>query len=169
MTHQTNREPRNRRADSDSPSEYLDLTIPYWFSTMARRRQENLLPGDYCTVRGLGKEKKFELVDVFPQFGSCRVRAVGKIECLLIPWAYVSPWQEKRTSVLNQAIGDWLFGKNRVYRLSEPDRMLKQKQIHWDRQTCDVEDEDGRVFCDVSWDDLEFVDDVEFHLPDEPN
>ncbi len=47
--------------------------------------------------------------------------------------------------------------------------MLKQRKIHWDRQTCDVEDEDGNVFYDVSWDDLEFWDDVEYHLPDEPN
>jgi len=43
--------------------------------------------------------------------------------------------------------------------------MLKQKQIHWDRQTCDVEDEDGTVIHDVPWDDLEFADDVECHLP----
>jgi hypothetical protein len=64
-----------------------------------------------------------------------------------------------------RAVGDWLFGKNLVYRLSEPDRMLKQTQIHWDRQTCDVEDEDGRVFHDVSWDDIDFWDPVDYHLP----
>lgn len=66
-----------------------------------------------------------------------------------------------------QAIGDWLFGRNRVYLLSEPDRVLKQRKIHWDRQCVDVEDEDGRVFYDVPWDDLEFVDDVEYHFPDD--
>ena len=43
--------------------------------------------------------------------------------------------------------------------------MLKQRQIHWDKQTCDLEDEDGTMFYDVSWDDLEFADDVECHLP----
>lgn len=72
---------------------------------------------------------------------------------------------EARSSM--QAIGDWLFGGNLVYRLSEPDRVLKQRKIHWDQQTCDVEDEDGQVFYDVSWDDLEFVDDVDYHLLDD--
>jgi hypothetical protein len=167
MTHQTDRQTRNRRAVSASPGQYLDLTIPYWFSSMARRRHEDLQVGDYVTVQGLGKDKKFELVDVFPQFGSCRVRAIGEIECLLIPWAYVSSWERRRTSALTQAVGNWLFGKNRVYRLSEPDRMLRQRKIHWDRQTCDVEDEDGQVFYEVPWDDLEFADDVEYHLPDD--
>lgn len=72
---------------------------------------------------------------------------------------------EARSSM--QAIGDWLFGGNLVYRLSEPDRVLKQRKIHWDRQTCDVEDEDGNVLHDVPWDDLEFWDPVECHLPEE--
>lgn len=75
--------------------------------------------------------------------------------------------KERHASALNQGIGNWLFGKSPVYRLSEPDRMLKQKKIHWDREICDVEDEDGRVILDVPWNDLEFADDIEFHLPDE--
>lgn len=70
---------------------------------------------------------------------------------------------------ITQALGDALFRNSRVFLLSEPDRVLKQRKIHWNRQTCDVEDEDGQVFYDVSWDDLEFVDDIEFHLADEPN
>jgi hypothetical protein len=148
-------------------AEFLDLTIPYHFSSLARKRQEDLLIGDYVTVRGLGKDKKFELVDIYPQFGSCRVRAVGETSCLLMPWAYLSPWKERRTSALTQALGNWLFGRNLVYRLSEPDRMLRQRKIHWDRQTCDVENADGKVLYDVPWDDLEFWDDVEFNLPDE--
>ena len=156
---------RDTRAAADSSRQYLDLTIPYWFSSMARRRQEDLQVSDYVRVRGL--DKKYELIDIFPQFGSCRVRGVGEIECLLMPWAYVSPWKEKRTSALTQAVGNWLFRGSRVYRLSEPDRMLKQRKIHWDRQTCDVEDADGKVFYDVPWDHLEFADRVDYHLPDE--
>ena len=132
---------------------------------MARRRQEDLQISDYVRVRGL--DKQYELIDIFPQFGSCRVRGVGEIQCLLLPWAYVSPWKEKQAGALNQAIGNWLFGGNRVYRLSEPNRMLKQREIHWDRQTCDVEDEDGTVLYNVPWDELEFADDVEFHLPED--
>ncbi len=143
-----------------------ELTVPYWFSSAARLKRQNLIIGDFVTVRGL--DKKFELVDVFPRFGSCRVRAVAETESLLMPWAYVSPWKERRTSALTQAIGNWLFGGNRVYRLAEPDRVLKQRKIHWDRESVDVEDETGQVFYDVPWDDLEFVDDIEFHLPDEP-
>jgi len=169
---QTNPEMGIKRAASASPERSLDLTIPYWFSSMARRRQENLLPGDYCTVRGLGKDKKFELVDVFPRFGSCRVRAVGvgETSCFLMPWVYVSPWKERQTSALTQAIGNWLFDGSQVYRLDEPDRKLKTTKIHWERESSDVEDEDGRVFHDVPWDDLDFWEPVDYHLPDdEPN
>lgn len=163
---QKNEKTRTKEAASTSPGEYLDLTLPYHFSHLARDHDMDLRIGDYVRVRGLSG--KYELMDVFPRFGSCRVRAIGEIGCLLIPWAYVSPWRqtrEKRTNTLTQAIGNWLFGGNRVYRLSEPDRMLKQRQIHWDKQTCDLEDEDGTMFYDVSWDDLEFADDVECHLP----
>lgn len=162
---QTNRETRIKRAAADSSRQYLDLTIPYWFSSMARRRQENIQVSDYVKVRGL--DNKYEIIDIFPQFGSCRVRAVGEIECLLIPWAYVSPWKEKRTSALTQAIGNWLLRGSRVYLSSEPDRMLKTVKIDWNRGTSDVEDEDGRVFQDISWDDLEFWNPKDYHLAGE--
>ena len=166
---QTHERTRTKEAASTSRGEYLDLTLPYYFSDLARDYDMDLRIGDYCTVRGLGEDKKFELVDIFAQFGSCRVRRVGETTCLLIPWAYVSPWTEpkgEKTSALTQAVGNWLFDGNRVYRLEEPDRMLKQRKIHWGKETCDVEDEDGTVFHDVSWDDLEFADDVDDHLPE---
>jgi hypothetical protein len=75
--------------------------------------------------------------------------------------------KDARSKTEMQIIGDWLFRGTRVYLLSEPDRILKQKKIRWDRQTCDVEDETGRVLHDIPWDDLEFWDEVEFNLPDE--
>jgi hypothetical protein len=84
-----------------------------------------------------------------------------------MPWVYVSPWKEQRTNALTQAVGNWLFSKNLVYRLSEPDRMLKQKKIHWDTQSVDLESEDGTIYSNVPWDELEFVDDIEFHFPEE--
>jgi hypothetical protein len=65
-----------------------------------------------------------------------------------------------------QAVGDWLFGKKLVYRVSEPDRMLRQRKIHWDRETSDLEDEHGRLYYNVSWDDIEFVDGLEHHCPE---
>jgi len=64
-----------------------------------------------------------------------------------------------------RAVLNWLFRGTRVYLLSEPSRILKQRQIHWNRQTVDLEDEAGTVFYDVPWDSVEFWDDVEFHLP----
>jgi hypothetical protein len=142
------------------------LTIPYYFSRLAQRRNENLELGDYVKVRGL--DKKYELMDVFPRFGSVLVREVGAEECMTVPWNAVSPWKKEvvRSKTEMQAIGSWIFGGCRVYTLDQPNRMLKQRKIHWDRQTCDVEDEDGRVFLDVPWTNLEFWDDVEFNIPD---
>ena len=72
-----------------------------------------------------------------------------------------------RSKSLTQAIGDWLFRGNRVYMLSAPNRMLTTKRINWDRETSDVEDEDGNVFYDVPWDDLEFWNPEDYHLPDD--
>ncbi len=68
---------------------------------------------------------------------------------------------------VTQALGDVLFTGNRVYRLAEPDRMLKIKNIYWDRETSDLEDEQGRVYRDVSRNDMEFAGGVEYHLPDD--
>ncbi len=72
-----------------------------------------------------------------------------------------------RSKTVMQAIGDWLFRGNRVYRLSAPNRMLTTSKIHWDRETSDVEDENGNVFYDVPWDDLEFWNPEDYHLADE--
>lgn len=66
---------------------------------------------------------------------------------MLLPWRPVSPRKKeviKSKTVMN-AIGNWLFRRNPVYLLSEPDRILKQRKIHWAKETSDVEDEDGRV------------------------
>lgn len=170
---QTNQEMGIKRAAADSSREYLDLAKPYHFSDLARRRRENLQAGDYVRIRGLQRHRKFQLVDIYPQYGWVRVREVDGTELdgieLGMPWHHLTPWKKEiiRSGIVTQAIGNWLFGKNLVYRLSEPDRMLKQRQIHWDRQTCDVEDEDGTVFYDVSWDDLEFWDPVDYHFPDD--
>ena len=86
-----------------------------------------------------------------------------------MPWNAVTPWEKEVISSKTalRAVGNWLFGGTRVYLLSAPSRMLKQKQIHWDRQTCDVEDSDGKVLYEVPWDRLEFWDPVEYHLPDD--
>ena len=66
-----------------------------------------------------------------------------------------------------QAIGDWLFRGNQVYMLSAPNRMLKTLRINWGRETSDLRDEDGNVFYDVPWDDIEFQHPEDYHLSDD--
>lgn len=62
---------------------------------------------------------------------------------------------------ITQALGDALFRNSRAFLLSEPGTSLRVKRINWNRQSSDLEDERGRVYHDVSWDDIEFADDVE--------
>ena len=160
---------RTERAVSGSGTQYVEPAVPYYFSALASEREQDIRVGDYVKVSGLGG--KYELMGIFPRYGSVRVREVGVVGELLIRWSSVKPWKPEliRSKTVIQAVGEWLFGGSRVYRLSEPTLMLKQKKIHWDAQTCDVEDEDGRVICDVPWDELEFADDVEFNFPDDRN
>jgi hypothetical protein len=171
MTQTTNQEMGIMRAAADSSREYLDLALPYHFSNLARRTGKSLRRGDHVRIRGLQKNRKFQLMDIYPQYGWVRVREVGGTEIggieLGMPWHHVIPWMKEiiRSNTVMRAVGDRLFGGNRVYRLSEPNRMLKQRKIHWNRQTCDLEDEDGRVFRDVCWDELEFWEPVDYHLP----
>ena len=70
----------------------------------------------------------------------------------------------KRGSVLTQSIGNWLFQGSKVFRISEPNRVLKTIKINWSRGTSDVEDEQGRVFYDIFWDELEFLVPSNYHL-----
>lgn len=167
MTHTTNKQARIKR--SGSTGQYLELTIPYYFSSIAREREENLQVSDYVKVAGL--HGKFEIIDIFPRFGSVRVRTVGGVEGegLVFPWDAVVPWKNSATksNTAMRAIGAWLFAGNRVYSLSEPDRILKTVKVNWDAETSDVEDEDGRVFLGIPWDDLEFWDPVEYHFPED--
>jgi hypothetical protein len=157
------------KTGKSATGQYLDLAIPYWFGRTARRRQENLLLGDYVSVRGL-PDRKFELMEVFPKFGSVRVREVGHIESMTFPWDAVTPWKETiKSQTVIRAIGSWLFGRNRVYTLDQPHRILKQKRINWDRETCDLEDEQGQVYYDVPWDSIEFWDPIDYNFPDEAN
>ncbi len=147
--------------------QFQELTIPYWFSSLARERGEALRIRDIVRVRG--SHKKYWLVGIYPEVGSVDVMEVGGLDFLNLPWRSVRPWSHKviRSKTVIQAVGNWFFGRSRVYLLSEPDRMLKQRKIHWDRQSCDVEDEDGNLFYDVSWDDLEFWNPEDYHLPDD--
>ncbi len=72
-----------------------------------------------------------------------------------------------RSQTVIRAVGDFLFLGNKVYRLAEPHRVLTVKKIHWNRETSDLEDEHGRIFRDVSWDDIEFQHPEDYHLADD--
>ncbi len=72
-----------------------------------------------------------------------------------------------RSKTVMQAVVNWLLRGSRVYMLSAPNRMLKTLRINWDRETTDLEDEDGNVFYDVCWDDIEFEHPEDYHLPDD--
>ncbi|MGB6068406.1 MAG: hypothetical protein WBG50_26650 [Desulfomonilaceae bacterium] len=170
---QTNPEMGIKRAAADSARQYLDLALPYHFSNLARRTGVSLRRGDHVRIRGLQKHRKFQLVDIYPEYGWVRVREVGGTEPdgieLGMPWHHVEPWKREimRSNTMMQAVGDWLFGKNLVYRVSEPDRMLKTLKVKWDSETSDVQAQDGTVFRDVPWDELDFWDPEDYHLAGE--
>lgn len=72
-----------------------------------------------------------------------------------------------RSKPLMQAVANWLLRGSRVYLLSAPNRMLKTLRINWDRETSDVQDEDGKVFYEIPWYEIEFWNPEDYHLPDE--
>jgi hypothetical protein len=154
-----------RATASDVMQGYLDLTIPYYFSSVARHNGDDLRIGDQVRVRSL--DNKFELVDIFPQESSVLVREVTGCEEAIIPWDIVTPWKKEliTSKTITQAVGDWVFRKHRVYRLADPARMLRQRKIHWNQETCDVEDEDGTVYRGIPWDELEFADPIYYSPP----
>jgi hypothetical protein len=61
---------------------------PYWFTALARERGEDLQVGDYVRV---GTDEKYELMDVFWEYGEVRVRAVGSVESQVMPWRHIRP------------------------------------------------------------------------------
>jgi hypothetical protein len=65
---------------------------PYWFTGLARERGDDLQVGDY--VRVLGLEQKYELTDIFWQYGDVQVRKVGATSYLGMPWKHIRPWEE---------------------------------------------------------------------------
>jgi len=65
---------------------------------------------------------------------------------------------------ITQALGDALFRDIRVFLLSEPETPLRVKRINWNRQSSDLQDSQGRIYRDVSWDDIEFADGEEYRV-----
>jgi len=76
------------------PIEGQEKDRPYWFTALALDRGEDLQIGDY--VRLLGTDDKYELMDIFWEYGDVEIRAVGSDEYQVLPWKSVSPWREDR-------------------------------------------------------------------------
>ena len=54
-------------------AQYVEMTIPFWFSSVARAVGLNLRVGDFVRLSGL--DDKFELVGIYRRKNSVRVRA----------------------------------------------------------------------------------------------
>jgi hypothetical protein len=84
------------KAENDEPSakgEYVEMTIPYYFSSLARAIGLNLKIGDL--VRLPGMNDKYELIAIIRRRNSVRVRAIGRTDQLYLPWWHVRPWKEE--------------------------------------------------------------------------
>ena len=77
---------KTKSAEKDTSGQFLELTIPYWFSSAAREAEEDLRVGDY--VRVLGLNSKCELMEIFPKFNSVRVRRVGASDEMVLSMGY---------------------------------------------------------------------------------
>jgi len=73
--------------------QFVELAVPFHFSSAARTIGQNLKIGDLVTLPGL--DDKFELVGIFRRRNSVRVRAVGLTDQLYLPWWDVRPWEEE--------------------------------------------------------------------------
>jgi hypothetical protein len=158
---------RDKSPSTAAVKEDWDLTTPFYFSSIARENHQDLKVGDYVSVRGLPSSDRFQILDVSPKEGTVRVRGVDGSQDVVVLWSDVEPYKPRtKSKAMTHDVGNWLFGGSRVYMLSEPEKMLKTVRINWDANTCDLEDESGVVLCNVSWDDLDFWDPIEFHFPD---
>jgi hypothetical protein len=76
-----------------SQNEYLEMTVPYHFSSLARSLGQNLKIGDAVRLAGLAD--KYELVGIYRRRNSVRVKAVGRTDQMYLPWWHIRPWKEE--------------------------------------------------------------------------
>ena len=74
------------------PAEGQETDRPYWFTSLAKVRGEDLQVGDY--VRVVGLEGKHELTAIFWEFGEVEIRSVGSDEYQGMPWKHIRPWED---------------------------------------------------------------------------
>ncbi|MGO9570405.1 MAG: hypothetical protein ACLP5H_22970 [Desulfomonilaceae bacterium] len=78
---------------TSAKEQFIEMTIPFWFSSVARAVGLSLKIGDFVSLSGL--KDKFELVGIYRRRNSVRVRRIGQIDQLYIPWWHVEPWEEE--------------------------------------------------------------------------
>jgi len=81
------------RAENNAKGQFVEMTVPFWFNSVARIIGQNLKIGDFVRLSGL--DHKYELVGIFRRRNSVRVRAIGRTDQLYLPWWHVRPWQEE--------------------------------------------------------------------------
>lgn len=74
--------------------EFVEMTVPFWFSSVARTVGLDLKVGDFVRLSGL--DDKYELVGIYRRRNSVRVRAIGRSDQQYLPWWHVrGPWEEE--------------------------------------------------------------------------
>jgi hypothetical protein len=84
------------RAENDAHGargQFVEMTIPFWFSSAARAIGQNLKIGDFVRLSGL--DDKYELISIHRRRNSVRVRRLGRSEQLYLSWWHVRPWREE--------------------------------------------------------------------------
>jgi hypothetical protein len=145
-----------RERASGTRKQYGELTVPYYFSSLASSRGEEIKVGNLVSLIGLSKP--YRLTEVFGQFGLCRVHELDGPEGMVLPWRFIRPWRRKPSSgskTLTQSLGDALYTGSFVYRVDAPEEKLRVKSINWNRESSWVEDVDGNLY-ELPWDEIEF-------------
>jgi hypothetical protein len=78
---------------TSAKEQFVELAVPFHFSSAARAIGQDLRVGDFVRLSGL--EDKCELVGIFRRRNSVRVRALGLTDQLYLPWWDVRPWEEE--------------------------------------------------------------------------
>lgn len=77
----------------DAQEQFVEMAVPFHFSSAARAIGQNLKIGDFVQFPGLNH--KYELVSIHRRRNSVRVRAIGRTDQLYLPWWHVRPWGEE--------------------------------------------------------------------------
>jgi hypothetical protein len=86
-------EMRAEENEIGAKAQFVEMAVPFYFSSVARSIGNHLRVGDFVRLSGLSD--KYELVGIFRRRNSVRVRAIGRNDQLYLPWWHVRPWEEE--------------------------------------------------------------------------